>query len=345
MKFNKDIFDGDYPISQHFGENPQMYQQFGINGHNGVDFALPNGVEVYAALDGVVMEAADQGKSGYGRFVRLEHQNGAQTIYGHFRDLAVAQGDQVKAGQILGHSDNTGFSTGPHLHFGFRPPNFDTGNGYNGWIDPLPYWSQDIPDMSDNEPAPTQPTGGGEDQCPAEVRQDRYHHGYYKHLLRWCENWKDRVASNQDWGSLMNELENCQEKKDKLDWWWQTLLGHNLKDSGDYGVRLQRDLIDSVIEASTSPEHQELLAIRTSLKNGDLVDKKQLTEKEATIKTLESSVMEWQTKAQNLSDKVIELEKQIPKPDEETLSSLIQKAIKKIKEMLNELNKNAKNNN
>lgn len=307
MKFTKDIFDGDYQISQKFGENPQIYKQFGLKGHNGCDFALPNGVEVYAALDGIVLEAKDQGKGGYGRYVRLGHSGGAQTLYGHFRDFEVAQGDSVKKGQLLGHSDNTGFSTGPHLHFGFRPPNFDINNGYNGWIDPLPYWKEDIPGMEDNQPVSN--TGGGEDQCPAEVKQDRYHHGYWKHLLRWCENWKDRVARNQDWGDLMNELENCQEKKDKLDWWWQTLLGHNIKDHGDYGERLKRDLIDSVVEAATSPEHQELLVIRESVRRGELVSQQKLIEAGIAIQELQTKVKEWQDKAQELADGLTRIHK------------------------------------
>jgi len=139
-------------ITQKFGENPQIYKQFGMAGHNGLDFRTrfvdsPMGRRyVVAALDGKVIEAK-YGRKGYGNYVRLEHEGEAQTVYGHNTKLYVKTGDEVKAGDRIALSGNTGFSSGPHVHFGFRPKgwrdNYD--NGFYGYVDPLPYLENRTP--------------------------------------------------------------------------------------------------------------------------------------------------------------------------------------------------------
>lgn len=134
-------------ITQKFGENPSIYRQFGMAGHNGVDFrvrfsdSLTGERPCYAAFSGEVIEAADQGNGGYGKFVRLQHGKNAQTVYGHFSKILVSKGDKVIAGQKIGITGNTGFSSGAHLHFGFRPEGWESiyDNGFKGYVDPLPY--------------------------------------------------------------------------------------------------------------------------------------------------------------------------------------------------------------
>jgi len=138
-------------ITQEFGERPSVYKQFGMAGHNGIDYRTrftdsPLGRRyIVAALDGKVTEAR-YNKGGYGWFVRLEHDGGAQTIYGHNTKLYVAVGQHVKQGDRIALSGNTGFSSGPHLHFGYRPrgwqKNYD--NGFKGYVDPMPYLRGDI---------------------------------------------------------------------------------------------------------------------------------------------------------------------------------------------------------
>jgi murein DD-endopeptidase MepM/ murein hydrolase activator NlpD len=85
--------------------------------HEGVDFAVPQGTPVYAAADGVVKDAKPNG--GYGNYVRLEHDDGVATAYGHLSRFApgLKPGKQVTRGELVGFSGNTGRSTGPHLHF------------------------------------------------------------------------------------------------------------------------------------------------------------------------------------------------------------------------------------
>lgn len=130
----------DVPITQRFGVNPADYDQFGYVGHNGLDLGLLNGTRLYAATDGTVAFAGND-PGGYGWNVYVLSTDGGAWICAHMTagSLAVALGDVVSRGEYLGLSDNTGNSTGPHLHFGRRPPNWNPANGYGGWIDPLPW--------------------------------------------------------------------------------------------------------------------------------------------------------------------------------------------------------------
>lgn len=142
-------------ITQRFGENPQIYKQFGLKGHQGIDFRTINqndaggaGITyVYAAADGVVEQVRND-TTGYGKHVRLRHHDGSLTLYAHFSEHLVKVGDKVRAGDKIGVTGNTGFSSGPHLHFEFRPAGESASNGYAGAVDPLPYLT-----MPNNEAA------------------------------------------------------------------------------------------------------------------------------------------------------------------------------------------------
>jgi len=134
-------------ITQGFGQNPQMYSKYGMKGHNGIDFRtrfIDSPLahrEAIASKGGVVIEVGDEGKAGYGKFVRLQHYGDEQTIYGHLSKQYVKVGQKVKVGQPLGLTGNTGASTGSHLHWGFRPWNWKSlyNNGFKGYVDPMPY--------------------------------------------------------------------------------------------------------------------------------------------------------------------------------------------------------------
>lgn len=131
-------------VTQNFGENPKVYQPMGLKAHSGVDFRTRfvdsplAHREVYAARDGKVEVVRDDKKAGYGLHVRIRHTDGSLTIYGHLYVAQVAKDQPVVEGQVIGLSGNSGFSSGPHLHFEYRPGNADTKNGYAGAIDPLP---------------------------------------------------------------------------------------------------------------------------------------------------------------------------------------------------------------
>jgi murein DD-endopeptidase MepM/ murein hydrolase activator NlpD len=86
--------------------------------HSGVDLAAATGTPVTVPSPGVVVAA--QWWGGYGLFVAIDHGKGMQTRYGHLSAVAVAPGQQVKMGQVLGYVGSTGNSTGPHLHYEMR---------------------------------------------------------------------------------------------------------------------------------------------------------------------------------------------------------------------------------
>jgi murein DD-endopeptidase MepM/ murein hydrolase activator NlpD len=83
--------------------------------HWGLDFAAPLGTPILSAADGVVIEAGPA--SGFGYWVRIQHQDGTITVYGHMYSSYVSEGQRVKAGQAIAPVGNNGFSTGAHLHF------------------------------------------------------------------------------------------------------------------------------------------------------------------------------------------------------------------------------------
>jgi murein DD-endopeptidase MepM/ murein hydrolase activator NlpD len=87
-------------------------------GHKGVDLAAPSGTPVYAAADGVVGKAEWFG--GYGNYIQIEHGGEIETRYGHLSAYAVAAGEHVTKGELIGYVGATGDATGPHLHYEVR---------------------------------------------------------------------------------------------------------------------------------------------------------------------------------------------------------------------------------
>lgn len=106
--------DGGY-ISSPFGGRPNPFSGYGRDWHPGIDIAVDYGTPVYASAAGYVQQAGWYG--GYGKYVRLSHDFGYETAYGHMSRLAVEAGSFVKKGEIIGYVGSTGYSTGPHLHF------------------------------------------------------------------------------------------------------------------------------------------------------------------------------------------------------------------------------------
>jgi murein DD-endopeptidase MepM/ murein hydrolase activator NlpD len=90
----------------------------GMRQHKGIDLAAPVGSPVYATADGTV-ERADWFSS-YGLFVAIEHGANVETRYAHMSRLAVAAGERVHKGDVIGYVGTTGRSTGPHLHYEVR---------------------------------------------------------------------------------------------------------------------------------------------------------------------------------------------------------------------------------
>ena len=124
-------FAGDYPITQRWGENPDMYKVYGLKGHNGMDFGLPTDTAVIAPNDGKIIEAIWD--NSYGYYVKIENSIEG-SVLAHLNNIIVSVGQSVKQGETIGYSDNTGNSTGPHLHFGYYKFPRNRQDGYNGYI-------------------------------------------------------------------------------------------------------------------------------------------------------------------------------------------------------------------
>jgi murein DD-endopeptidase MepM/ murein hydrolase activator NlpD len=88
--------------------------RWGTN-HWGIDLANSIGTPILAAADGVVVEAGPA--SGFGLWIRLRHEDGTITVYGHINRALVEEGEHVQAGEEIAEMGNRGQSTGPHLHF------------------------------------------------------------------------------------------------------------------------------------------------------------------------------------------------------------------------------------
>lgn len=121
IEANRPVFfpaEKKYPITSHYSKSRTHPVLRKKQPHNGVDFGAPKGTPVFAPADGVV-EIARYSKSA-GNWVMVNHQNGYKTVFMHFDKCSTREGQQVKRGQVIGYVGNTGYSTGPHLHYEVR---------------------------------------------------------------------------------------------------------------------------------------------------------------------------------------------------------------------------------
>lgn len=165
-------------ITQRFGENGSpVYAGYGMKGHSGIDYRAPHGTPVYACHDGTAYYQID-GNGGHGVVIitdkKYEYEGDEayfKTIYWHLVDPIADPryksplqdfpwGKKVVQEDLIGYADNTGVSSGSHLHFGLKPVaktgednkswmNLEQNNGYFGAIDPAPYLGLDSPFLID----------------------------------------------------------------------------------------------------------------------------------------------------------------------------------------------------
>ncbi|QGU08569.1 Murein hydrolase activator NlpD precursor [Corynebacterium occultum] len=87
--------------------------------HNGIDIANAIGTPIQAVMAGTVIDSGPA--SGYGQWIRIRHEDGSISVYGHMSSLYVGVGQWVSAGQTIAGMGSEGFSTGSHLHFEIWP--------------------------------------------------------------------------------------------------------------------------------------------------------------------------------------------------------------------------------
>ena len=105
-----------------------------LQSHQGVDYTVPEGSRVFATADGRVKEIAE--RSTAGRTIVIDHGNGYETSYSHLMAINVRKGQEVRRGDIIGLSGNTGLSLAPHLHYEVR---------HNGMrVDPIHYFFMEL---------------------------------------------------------------------------------------------------------------------------------------------------------------------------------------------------------
>ena len=150
----------DIYITQKFGKTVGSEKLYTSGSHNGVDFRATIGTRVKNVLNGVVVGTGNtdlySGCYSFGKWVMIKHNNGLSTIYGHLSVISVSTGQELKTGDLIGYSGNTGHSTGPHLHIslyatqGVRIEKFANSRGckqaiipiadIKAYLDPLAYF-------------------------------------------------------------------------------------------------------------------------------------------------------------------------------------------------------------
>ena len=134
------------PVIQWFGQphesTAEFYRELGLTGHNGIDFICATGTKVKAAHNGTIKIKTSS--DGNNMIFLYDFENNIMTFYCHLQKFNCKHDEEVKAGEVIAFSDNTGkYTTGPHLHFGLYEltrsgneiKNFN--NGYQGAIDPM----------------------------------------------------------------------------------------------------------------------------------------------------------------------------------------------------------------
>lgn len=104
-------------ITSSFGDRESPTEGASSN-HKGIDIGAQSGASVVAAASGTVVISTYSASAG--NYVMISHGAGVYSVYMHMSSIAVSSGEEVSAGQTIGTVGSTGYSTGPHLHFGIR---------------------------------------------------------------------------------------------------------------------------------------------------------------------------------------------------------------------------------
>ena len=202
-------FRGNFRLTQGFGGNRASYIQFGLEGHNGLDYGTPINTQIIAPHPGKIIEVADEGNKGYGKYIKIENAKEG-SVLAHLSSFQVKVGDFVSEGQPVALSGNTGNSTGPHLHWGYYLFPRNRQNGYAGFINQLPLITHPEPSPT---PLPTPNPGYAPTHEGQTVEKDGIIYESYKQDGKLL--WKTRIATpkfeiTED--TIIPQIENMQVK-------------------------------------------------------------------------------------------------------------------------------------
>ena len=138
--------DKQWQVTQRFGENPEFYSKIPgyavpLKGHNGMDWGLSVGQNIYAVQDGYIYDIREE-PNGFGLHCLIQHEWGA-SLYAHLSQMLVSKGQPVKRGQPIALSGNSGIGTGAHLHFGLKIYPNDRADGWGGYTDPKDHFNDE----------------------------------------------------------------------------------------------------------------------------------------------------------------------------------------------------------
>lgn len=109
-----------WPTNGYIITSPFGWRSFGGGQfHPGIDIGVPIGSPIYATNNGVVISAG-WNNGGYGNWVEIDNGNGIMTVFGHMSHVVARDGETVHKGELIGYSGETGYATGPHLHYEVR---------------------------------------------------------------------------------------------------------------------------------------------------------------------------------------------------------------------------------
>ena len=146
---------GGVTLTQTFGDTPDSQILYNGKPHNGIDLRASVGTPLRAADSGEVWETGDTdayaGCLSYGKWILIKHPNNLATLYAHLSQILVTRGTSVMRDSLIGYTGETGYATGPHLHFTvydastvqFRSSKIPGSNcqflPYGGYLNPLAY--------------------------------------------------------------------------------------------------------------------------------------------------------------------------------------------------------------
>lgn len=105
-------------VTSHYGN--RMYPILKVQKmHKGIDFKAPMGTPIVATADGVIL-VAQSNKKGYGTHIIIKHDKQYKSLYAHLSKMKVVIGQEIKKGEVIGYSGNSGASVAPHLHYEVR---------------------------------------------------------------------------------------------------------------------------------------------------------------------------------------------------------------------------------
>ncbi|TSC73392.1 MAG: peptidase M23 [Parcubacteria group bacterium Gr01-1014_70] len=146
---------GSILLTQSYGNTPDSKILYNGKPHNGIDLRASIGTPLYAAESGEVWETGDTDKYpgclSYGKWILIKHTNNLATLYAHLSHVLAVRGTSVARSDLIGYTGDTGYATGPHLHFTvydastvqFRASKIPGSNcqflPYGGFVNPLAY--------------------------------------------------------------------------------------------------------------------------------------------------------------------------------------------------------------